>query len=240
MPGQTVIPKIFTASATLVAALCLVDCARSPGITNYLTSTAVSADEQVLKGPISAGLIFAVPETELSKPTALSRTSQDMLAERMQKKVHDSGSLDVTVILPPIILPGDGQRALPLDRLRELAKQSHLQKLLVVVPTSQVAQRVQPYPIIETQLFAKMDLALVDLVTGAILLSETGAEDYLLGRRRDVEKTISYPRIYYRTQTTSGPFLVVEGDPFVELGKVAFEAAADQLVMRLLERLRTL
>jgi hypothetical protein len=60
-----------------------------------------------------------------------------------------------------------------------------------------------------------------------------GQEDYILGQRRDVARTISYPRIYYRTQTTSGPFTVVERDPFAELGKIAFTAATDQLLLAL-------
>jgi hypothetical protein len=78
-----------------------------------------------------------------------------------------------------------------------------------------------------------MDAALVDLAAGRILLTAAGQEDYILAQRRDVARTIGYPRIYYRTQTTTGPFTVVEGDPFAELGKIAFTSAADQLVLAL-------
>jgi hypothetical protein len=92
---------------------------------------------------------------------------------------------------------------------------------------------VQEYPLIETQLFAQIDAAVVDLTTGRILLTGAGQEDYILGQRRDVARTIGYPRIYYRTQTTTGPFTVVEGDPFAELGKIAFTAATDQLLLAL-------
>jgi len=106
-----------------------------------------------------------------------------------------------------------------------------------VVFTSQSVQRVQPYPLIETQIFARTDLALVDLATGRLLLSEYGEEDYILGQRRDVDRTISYPRVYFRDMTESGPFTVVEGDPYRALGEIAFKAAADQLALRLHERL---
>ena len=49
--------------------------------------------------------------------------------------------------------------------------------------------------------------------------------------------TFSYPRLYYRTFTFAGPFTVVEGDPYKALGEAAFSGAADQLGMKLRQRL---
>ena len=119
------------------------------------------------------------------------------------------------------------------QRLRQIGKDTGMQHLLVLILSSKSVQRVQEYPIIETELFARMDAAVVDLTASRILLTAAGEEDYILAQRRDVVKTIGYPRIYYRTQTTTGPFTVVERDPFAELGKIAFTAATDQVLLAL-------
>ena len=48
---------------------------------------------------------------------------------------------------------------------------------------------------------------------------------------------ISYPRLYYRNFTFGGPFIIVEGDPYQALAWEAFKGAADQLGMKLRQRL---
>ena len=157
---------------------------------------------------------------------------QKELVERVRTKLLDT-KLAISAIASPIVLAGDGKGALTPQRLRQIGKETGMQHLLLLIPSSKSVQRVQEYPIIETQLFAQIDAALVDLTTDRILLTGAGQEDYILGQRRDVARTIGYPRIYYRTQTTTGPFTVVERDPFAELGKIAFTAATDQLLLAL-------
>ncbi len=184
------------------------------------------------KAPIPVAVVLAIPETEAAKPTALTPVMQKELLERVRTNLPDT-KLAISKIASPIVLPGDGKGGLTPERLRQIGKETGLEHLLVLIPSSRSVQRVQEYPIIETQLFAQMDAAVVDLTTGRILLTAAGQEDYILGQRRDVARTIGYPRIYYRTQTTTGPFTVVEGDPFAELGKIAFTAATDQLLLTL-------
>ena len=214
-------------------------CLGSSRIDDYLVGL-TPGQLKLTKEPLEVGLMLAVPETELKKPTALNAENQTKLIEHIAKQLRQATPIEVKTVFPTITLPGEGTRTLSLDRLREITKQAQVPYLIVVVPTSRSAQRVQPYPIIETELFARLDAALIDVTTGRVLLREVGEEDYVLGERRDVPITIGYPRIYYRTQTTTGPFTVVDGDrdPRTELGKTSFTAAADQLVLRLLDRLK--
>jgi hypothetical protein len=222
----------------VLAILGVAGCVAGPDrVMDYLSGIEVASPQPPLSAAVHAGLVLVLPESELAKPTAPPRDVQDKLADRLQRALTTAQQIEITRVLSPVNIPGDGRHALSLDRLREAAKPAHLDTLAVVVLTSQSVQRVQPYPLIETQLFAKMDLALVDLATGRLLLSEHGEEDYILGQRRDVDRTISYPRVYYRDMTTSGPFTIVEGDPYRALGEIAFRAAADQLILRLQERL---
>jgi hypothetical protein len=223
---------------TVLAILSVTGCMAGPDrVMDYLSGIQSASPQPPQATAVRAGLVLVLPECESAKPTAPPRDIQDKLADRLQHALTTDQKIEITHILPPIYVPGDGRKALSLDRLREAAKLAHLDKLIAVVLTSHSAQRVQEYPLIETQLFARMDLALIDLATGRLLLSEFGEEDYILGQRRDVERTIGYPRVYYRDMTTSGPFTIVEGDPYRALGEIAFRAAADQLVLRLHERL---
>ena len=48
---------------------------------------------------------------------------------------------------------------------------------------------------------------------------------------------ISYPRLYYRNFTFGGPFIIVEGDPYQALAWETFKGTADQLGMKLRQRL---
>lgn len=223
---------------TVLAILSVAGCVTGPDrVMDYLSDIQAASPQPPRSTAVRAGLVLVLPESESAKPTAPPRDVQGKLAERLQRALTTAQQIEITQVLPPITIPADGRKALSLDRLRKAAEPARLDKVVAVVLTSHSAQRVQEYPLIETQLFARMDLALIDLATGQLLLSEYGEEDYLLGERRDVARTISYPRVYYRDATTTGPFTVVEGDPFVALGEIAFRAAADQLAMRLRERL---
>ncbi len=227
--------------AGLAAMIGLGGCAITPAsrIGDYLSGMPTpAAQPQQLATPIRAGLVLAMPETEFVKPTAPSQTLRERLADRIKKGLQDTRKVDIKQFVPSLTLPGDGLAALTLDRLREAAKETQISKLFVVVATSQSAQVMLPYPLFEVQLFVRMDLALVDLTTGRILLTEVGQEDYDMEDRYDGVKDILYPRIFYRTITRwGGPFKLVEGDPYVALGEETFSGAADQLVMHLRERL---
>ena len=228
----------FGRGAAALAMLSVAGCMGGPDrAMDYLSGIQEASSQPPPSAAVRAGLVLVLPESESAKPTAPPRAVQDKLADRLQRALTADRWIEIAQVLPPINIPGDGRKALSLDRLREAARPAHLDRLAVVVFTSQSVQRVQPYPLIETQIFARTDLALVDLATGRLLLSEYGEEDYILGQRRDVDRTISYPRVYFRDMTESGPFTVVEGDPYRALGEIAFKAAADQLVLRLHERL---
>ena len=223
--------------AAALAMLSVAGCMGGPDhAMDYLSDVHAVSPQPPPSAAVRAGLVMVLPESESAKPTAPLREAQDKLADRLQRALTADRRIEITQVLPPINIPGDGRKALSLDRLREAARPAHLDKLAVVVFTSQSAQRVQEYPLIETQFFARTDMALIDLATGRLLLSEYGEEDYILGQRRDVERTIGYPRVYYRDITRSGPFTIVEGDPYRALGEIAFKAAADQLALRLHER----
>ncbi len=232
---------IVTLGVVSAAAIGLSGCAATTTsrIGDYLVGMPVpSAQPQQLATPVRAGLVLAMPQVELDKPTAPSKTIQEKLMERIQKEFQDPQRVEIKQVLPPITLPGNGLSALTLDRLREMTKGTQLAKLFVVAATSKSAQRVLPYPLFEVQLFVRMDLALVDLTTGQVLLTEVGQEDYDMMDRYDGVKDILYPRVFYRTITNwAGPFKLVEGDPYVALGEETFSGAADQLIMRLRERL---
>jgi len=228
-----ILVKTFSVMTLVIAVVGLTGCSVTrTGASDYLAGFSTAPAGPPRKAPIPAAVVLAIPETEAAKPTALTPVMQKELVERVRANLRDT-QLAISSIASPIVLAGDGKGALTPERLRQVGKETGMQQLLVLIPSSQSAQRVQEYPIIETQLFAQIDAAVVDLTAGRILLTAAGQEDYLLAQRRDVARTISYPRIYYRTQTTTGPFTVVERDPFAELGKIAFTAAADQLLLAL-------
>ena len=225
--------KTFSVVTLVIAVVGLTGCAVTGSrASDYLAGFSTAPAGPPRKAPIPAAVVLAIPETEAARPTALTPVMQKELVERVRTKLLDT-KLAISAIASPIVLPGDGKGALTPERLRQIGKETGLEHLLVLIPSSRSVQRVQEYPIIETQLFARVDAAVVDLAADRILLTAVGQEDYILAQRRDVARTISYPRIYYRTQTTSGPFTVVERDPFAELGKIAFTAATDQLLLAL-------
>jgi hypothetical protein len=239
MCTKTVLLKITGVLSLITSFLLIPGCLASSRIDEYFVGL-TTGQLQLTNRPLEVGLVLAVPETELKKPTALNLENQTKLIERIAEQLRQATAIEVKKILPTITLPGDGTRTLSLDLLRDIAKPAQVPYLMVVLASSRSAQRVQPYPLIETELFARLDAALVDVTTGRVLLTETGEEDYVLGERRDVARTIGYPRIYYRTQTTTGSFTVVNGDrdPYAELGKTSFTAAADQLVLKLMKKLK--
>ena len=214
-------------------------CAASSRIGDYLAEIPASpAQPPQLATPIQAGLVLAMPETELGGPTTPSQALLEKLVDRIRKGLQDTQRVDIKQVVSLLTLPGEGRAALSLSRLRELVKDPQVQRLFVVVATSKSAHRVLPYPLFEVQLFVRMDLALVDLTAGHILLTEAGQEDYDMMDRYDGVKDILYPRIFYRTITKwAGPFKLVDGDPYVALSEETFSGAADQLVMHLRERL---
>ncbi len=212
--------------------------APSSRITEYLAGVQpLPAETQQLASPLVAGLIVALPEAELAKPTAPSKEALERFAQRVQKELQASPKIVIQRIFPPVTIPGDGSGGLSLDRLRETAQDGTLTKMIVVVASSQTASKLRFFPVLETQLFARMDAALVDLPTGRVLLTEVGQEDHVLAETLYYSGSISYPRLYYRTWTVAGPFTVVDGDPHKALGEEAFKGAADQLGMRLRVRL---
>lgn len=223
----------------LVVLISLCGCAGpSSRITEYLAGVQpLPADSQHLPSPLVVGLIVALPEAELAKPTVPSKEALERFAQRVQKELQASPKIQIQRIIPPVIIPGDGSGGLSLERLREMGKDGALTKMLVVVASSQTASKLRFYPVFETQLYARMDAALVDLHTGRVLLTEVGLEDYVLAETLNYSGSISYPRLYYRTWTIGGPFTVVDGDPHKALGEEAFKGAADQLGMRLRVRL---
>jgi hypothetical protein len=208
----------------------------SSRIGEYLTGFQTPASQQqALSLPLKVGLLIALPENELSYPTTPSKESLETTGSRIQKDLEESPKIRVERIFPTIIIPAAGLGALSLERVREAA-QGTSPKLIVIVATSRPARRVHAWRV-EDQLFARMDAALVDLSSGLVLATENGQDDYVLAQSF-FYNDFSYPRIYYRTFTFAGPFTVVrQGDPYKALGEAAFSGAADQVGMKLRQKL---
>ena len=219
----------------LMAALwlsCVTACAGpSNRITDYLVGFEPPASHQHIILPLVVGLVIALPEQELGKPTTPSLAAFEGLAQRIQKELEESPLLKVGRVFPAFVIPAAGHAALSLERLRMRAADPALSQIIVVVPTSQGARKVR-FGGVEDQLFARMDAGLLDLATGRVLAGDTGQDDYVLAQS-NFYNSFSYPRLYYRTFTFAGPFTVVTGDPFKALGITAFSGAADQIGMKL-------
>ena len=180
--------------------------------------------------PLLIGLLIALPEEELTRPTTPSKEALGKIAQRIERELQESPNIKVRRIFPAIIIPAGGQGTLSVERVRESVKDPDLPKVIVAVATSQPARRIY-FSRVEDQLFARMDAALLDLTTSQVLTSESGQDDYVLAQSY-FYNGFSYPRLYYRTFTFAGPFTVVEGNPFKALGEMAFSGAADQLGMK--------
>ncbi len=212
--------------------------APSARITEYLAGfQPLQAEPQPIALPLVVGLIVALPEDELGKPTAPSKDMLEKLAQRAQKELQAPPHITIQRIFPSITLPAGGLHGLGLERVRAIAGEGNLTKVIVVVATSRSAQKLRFWPIMEYQLYVRMDAALVDVSSGLVLMTEVGLDDYVLADSLDYVGRISYPRLYYRNFTFGGPFTVVDGDPSKALGEAAFGGAADQLGMKLRMRL---
>jgi hypothetical protein len=219
-------------ACTAVAAGCATPSSR---IGEYLAGFQTPASQpQTVSLPLKVGLLMALPENELSYSTTPSKESLARMGRRIQKELEESPKIRVERILPTIIIPAAGIGALSLERVRE-ETQGISPKLILIVATSRPARRVQAWRV-EDQLFARMDAAVVDLFSGLVLATESGQDDYVLAQSF-FYNYFSYPRLYYRTFTFAGPFTVVEGDPYKALGETAFSGAADQVGMKLRQKL---
>lgn len=229
-------PNIVTA---FVAAFLLSACAMpSSRIAEYLSGFPPPPDNppQVAL-PLAVGLVVALPEDELSKPTTPSTETLEKVAQRIQAELQASLQITVQRIFPALTIPAGGLHGLALARLQALAKEGNLTKMIVVVATSRSAQKLRGWPVMEYQLFVSMDAALVEVPSGRILMTESGLDDYVMADVLDSTARISFPRLYYRTYTIAGPFTVVQGNPYQALGWEGFKGAADQLGMKLRQRL---
>ncbi len=231
--------KTFVRTATLVALIVLNGCvADSSRITEYLAGFPPQPEKPLQVAlPLAVGLVVALPEDELSKPTTPSKDTLEKVAQRIQAELQASPQITIRRIFSALTIPAGGLRGLALEQVQALAKESHLTKMIVVVATSQSARKLRFWPIMENQLYVRMDAALVDVPKGAVLMTEFGQDDYVMAEAVDYVGRTSFPRLYYRTFTVAGPFTIVEGDPYHALGWETFKGAADQLGMKLRQRL---
>jgi hypothetical protein len=231
--------RLITAALVLAS---LVGCAMPASrITDYLSGFQAAAPSSLqpgpAAGPIVAGLVLALPETEIGKPTTPPLAALEKVAARIQKELQQSSHIVIQQIFPALTIPASGLHGLALERVQALAQEANLTKMLVVVATSRSAQKLRFWPVMEHQLYVSMDAALVEIPSGRVLVTESGEDDYVMAEALDYVARISFPRLYYRTFTITGPFTVVEGDPYKALGETAFQGAADQLGMKLRMRL---
>lgn len=227
--------KLFSGFLAGLIAAYLAGCASSSSrIEAYLTGFQ-SAQSPKVALPLIAELIVVLPENELGKPTTPSKERLAKISERVKKELEESPSIRIRTILPPVIIPASGMAGLSRERLVKLAGDAGVDKVIVAVASSQLARKNR-FWMVEDQLFARMDAALVELPAGRLLVEEVGQDDYVLAQSY-YYNGFSYPRLYYRTFTFAGPFTVVEGDPYKALGEESFRGAADQLGMKLRQRL---
>src|SRR6266568_4731989 len=145
--------RTFSVVTLLIAVVGLTGCSviTHSRASDYIAGFSMAPAGPPRKAPIPAAVVLAIPETEAAKPTALTPAMQRELVERVRTNLRDT-QLAISSIASPIVLPGDGKGALTPERLRQVGKETGLQHLLVLIHSSQSAQRVQEYPIIETQL----------------------------------------------------------------------------------------
>ena len=227
---------LMTIAALLIS---LNGCAGPPQrITEYLSGFQPPVDgARPIALPLNAGLVMVLPEDEMGKPTAPSRDALQAVAERSQKDIQASPNFVIQKVFPSITIPANGLHGLSLERLQGLAREGNLTQMLVVVAMSRTARKLRFWPIMEHQLYVRMDAALVEVPTGRVLMTESGEDDYVMAEALDYVERVSYPRLYYRNFTFGGPFTVVKGDPYKALGEQTFRGAADQLGMTLRKRL---
>lgn len=231
-------PVMMALAAGLTLNACAIPSSRiADYLSGFPTTPASSRPAQQAAGPIVAGLVLALPETEMGKPTTPSPAMLEKVAGRIQKELQESSAIVIRRIWPPITIPGSGLAGLSLERIRELAGEENPATVLVVVATSWSATKMRFWPIQENQLYVRMDAALVDVPAGLVLLTESGQQDYVMADNLDYVDRISFPRLYYRDFTVGGPFTIVKKeDPYQALAWETFGRAADQLGMKLRQR----
>jgi hypothetical protein len=230
---SSVVVAGLTAASLATGAGCASSSSR---IEEYLTgfqSDQSQSSKVVL--PLIADLVVALPENELGKPTTPSKERLAKISERVKKELEESPGIVIRKIRPPVIIPASGMAGLSRQRLIELTRDAGAEKVIVAVASSQLARKNR-FWMVEDQLFARIDAALVELPAGRILVEEVGQDDYVLAQSY-YYNGFSYPRLYYRNFTFAGPFTIVDGDPYKALGEESFRGAADQLGMKLRQRL---
>lgn len=231
--------KTLVRAATLAALIVLNGCAAdSSRIAEYLSGFPPPPENppQVVL-PLAVGLVVALPEDERSKPTTPSNDTLEKVAQRIQAELQASLQITVQRIFPALTIPAGGLRGLALERVQALAQEGNFTKMIVVVATSRSTQKLRFWPVMEYQLYVSMDAALVEVPSGRVLMTESGLDDYVMADVLDYTARITFPRLYYRNFTFGGPFIIVEGDPYQALGWETFKGAADQLGMKLRQRL---
>lgn len=232
--------KTVVTVTALAALIALEGCATSSSrVADYLSGfQTLPASSPQPQQPLIAGLVLVLPETEVGKSTTPSPAALEKISGRIQKELQQSSHIVIQHIFPPITIPASGLAGLSLERLRDVTKEGKLNSMVVVVATSSLVSKMRFWPILENQLYVRMDAALVDVSSGRVVMTELGQDDYVMAENVDYVDRISYPRLYYRTFTVAGPFTIVkEGDPYRALGEQAFSDAADQLGMKLRQRL---
>jgi len=239
--GSKTMKTVITVTALLALIVvegCVTSTSRVAGyLSGFQTLPATSPQPQQLSKPLLAGIVLVLPETEVSKPTTPSSATLEQVAGRIQKELQQSSNIMIQQIFPPTTIPANGLAGLSLERLRDITKERKFSTMVVVVATSSFVSKMRFWPIQENQLYVRMDAALVDVSAGLVLMTELGQDDYVMAQNVDYVDRISYPRLYYRTFTVGGPFTIVKGDPYRALGEQAFRDAADQLGMKLRQRL---
>jgi hypothetical protein len=135
--------KTFSVVTFVIPLVGLTGCSASrSGASDYFAGFSTAPAGPLRKAPIPVAVVLAIPETEAAKPTALTPVTQPELVERVRKSVPDT-KLAISKIVSPIVLPGDGKGALTPERLRQIGKETGLQHLLVLIPSSQSLQRVK-------------------------------------------------------------------------------------------------
>src|SRR5207247_9159976 len=158
---------------SLAVLLSLWACATSSNrITEYLSGFQLPSDgTQSVALPLTAGLVVVLPEDELGKPTTPSRDMLQAVAERLQKDIQASPNLMIQKVFPSITIPANGLHGLSLERLQGLARAGNLTQMLVVVAVSRSASKLRFWPIMEHQLYVRMDAALVEVPPGRRLMT---------------------------------------------------------------------
>ena len=81
-------------------------------ITDYLVGFEPPARQQHVVLPVIVGLVIALPEEELGKPTTPSLAAFEGMAQRIQKELEQAPLIRVGRVFPAFIIPAAGRAAL--------------------------------------------------------------------------------------------------------------------------------